>query len=463
MTQIATPIFVLGILGLFLLDRDFKVRTSSALWIPIIWTLIAASRPVSMWLNYAPAQSAEEVMDGSPVDRNVFLVLLVLGVGVILKRKPRVRKLLRGNAPLLGFFIYCSISVVWSEYPLVASKRLIKFIGDLVMVLIVLTDRDPREAFDRFLARLSFILIPISILLIKYYPDIGRGYDRWTYKPIYIGVTYNKNLLGMVCLILGVSMGWRFIKALRGENGIRQKGPAIACGVIVAMVLWLLSIAHSATSQSCFYMGIVVVILASIRGVARRPVIVHLTALTMVSVAFAALFLDLGSGLVETLGRDSTLTGRTELWQRIMGMNGNVLLGRGFDSFWLGERLAALWKIYWWQPNEAHNGYIEVFLNLGLVGVGFLIALIGKGYRQAADGIRRGRIEGGVMLAYVVIAIAYNFTEAAFKMLSPIWLFFLLAVLGIPKRAVQAGSVRVSQGEATPLLATASRWDLEGA
>ena len=47
----------------------------------------------------------------------------------------------------------------------------------------------------------------------------------------------------------------------------------------------------------------------------------------------------------------------------------NPIFGTGFESFWLGKRLEQLQGIFFFFPNEAHNGYLEVYLNLGLMGL----------------------------------------------------------------------------------------------
>ena len=77
------------------------------------------------------------------------------------------------------------------------------------------------------------------------------------------------------------------------------------------------------------------------------------------------------------MGRNSTLTGRTDIWAAVIPMAPNPLVGAGFESFWLSPRVAArLWELFPNLPlNEAHDGYIEVYLELGWVGVG-LIGLI---------------------------------------------------------------------------------------
>ena len=79
----------------------------------------------------------------------------------------------RQNTPILLFFAYCAVSTLWSDYTDVSFKRWIKAVGDLVMALIVLTDANPFAALKRLMAQVGFVLIPASILLIKYYPGLG--------------------------------------------------------------------------------------------------------------------------------------------------------------------------------------------------------------------------------------------------------------------------------------------------
>src|SRR3989475_12375949 len=243
---IATIIFALGILGLFLLDRDRKSRVSPALWIPVVWLLINASRSVSQWLGGVVYMASPDALEeGSPFDAFIFAGLLAAGLVVLLERRESAGTLLRANWPLLVFFSYCAISVLWSDYPFVAFKRWTKAVGDLVMVLVVLTDPEPTAALKRFIARLGFLLIPLSILLIGYYPGVGWSYIPSTGAPYYMGVATGKNGLGIVCLVFGLGSLWRFLEALHSEERPRRAGPLIAHGAILAMALWLLYMADS--------------------------------------------------------------------------------------------------------------------------------------------------------------------------------------------------------------------------
>src|ERR1035441_3864756 len=147
---------------------------------------------------------------------------------------------------------------------------------------------------------------------------------------------------------------------------------------------------------------------------------VHLLVAVVVLISFATLFLGIGSGFVQsTMARDTTtLTGRTDIWKIALSMTGNPVVGTGFESFWLGKRLEKMWE-YNREINQAHNGYLEVYLNLGWIGVTLLAWMLAASYGRVVRGVRQ-HPEGSLWLAYFVVMVIYNFTEASFKMMSPI-------------------------------------------
>src|SRR5437773_12489899 len=163
--------------------------------------------------------------------------------------------------------------------------------------------------------------------------------------------------------------------------------------------------ANTVTAISCFLMASVLVMVTNIPALTRKPWRLHFLVVAMLSVSVCAVFLGRGTGLVETMGRDPTLTGRTQIWHLVLSMTTNPLLGTGFESFWLGPRLQKIWSIYWWRPNEAHNGYLEVFLNLGWVGAALLAVVLITGYRRVFEAYRRKLPLGNLRLAYFLVGV----------------------------------------------------------
>lgn len=436
MARPATLACLLGILALFVLARNRRMHTSKALWIPVAWLLIAGSRPVSEWASAGPAAGPLDQVnvEANPLNVVVFSILLTAGFMVLIARRREVLKLVGANWLVLLFFSYCLLSTLWSDFPGAAFRKWIRSLGDPVMVLILLTDANPMAALQRLLARAGFLLLPLSVLLIKYYPALGRAYNN-SWEPMYTGVTDNKNTLGMICLVVGIGFTWRLFEHYRAKGEAGRGRFLFADGAILAMILWLLRMAHSVTSACCLAMGAVLLAVTQRSAQRQKLGVLHLLVAVLLSIPVFALFFDSGGGLVESLGRNPTLTGRTEIWRQVLGMARNPLVGTGFESFWLGDRFREMSDN---NPNatlnEAHNGYIEIYLNLGWCGVTLVAALIVTGYRKVMAAVRRDPCAGGLRLAYFVAAVSYSLTEAGFRMLVPVWIFFLWATICVPKR-----------------------------
>lgn len=439
---IASIIFAIGILGLFYLDRYKDSRMSKALWIPAIWLFLISSRPVSFWFGVAPdfggLNATEAYIEGSPLDRNVFMLLLFAALAVLAARKDRVGPILQKNVLVLLFFGFCAVSIVWSDFPFVAFKRFTKAIGDLGMVLIVLTELDPLAALKRLIPRLGFLLFPLSILFIKYYPQIGRVLtNSWTLEPV--GITMQKNTLGVVCMMYGVFFLWMIVSIYRDREDPNRRRRLVANGTIIGMVIWLLSQCNSTTSITGLISAGSVMWLAS--RPSRKLAVVHWSVIAVLGMAVTALFFNPGGGMVQALGKDPTLTGRTEIWGLVLGLHTNPWIGTGFESFWLGPRLEKIHAALINLPiNEAHNGYLEVYLNLGWIGICFIALLLVTGYKRIISGIHRNRETGSLFLGFFLCALFYSFTEAAFRSMNVAWFFLLFVIIAGSQPVLFRGS-----------------------
>jgi exopolysaccharide production protein ExoQ len=431
---LASLVYLCGIAGLFYLDRDKSIRTSKALWIPVVYIWAVGSRPVSVWLGGAPSFGADTQLEGSPLDGAFFAVLLVAALCVLAQRGRRTLTFINAYLPIpiLIYFVFCLLSVCWSDYPVPVLKKWVKAVGDVAMVLVVLTDEQPLAALRRLFSRIGFILLPISLLFIKYYPNLGRTYEPWSGMQMVTGVTLDKNLLGVITFVLSLGTLWRFLELLRSDKlAPDRRRHLLAQGTLLAIGVWLLVSANSATSSVCFVLGAGLMWAVSRPFIRRRPAAVHVLVLSLALSAGLVMSLGGRESAAHALGRNSNLTGRTEIWAAVIPMASNPLLGAGFESFWLSPYVKAkLAQIIPGLPlNEAHNGYIEVYLNLGWVGLGLMVVVLIDGYRRSIKAFRREPALGALLLAYVLTTITYSITEAGFRMLDPIWIFFLLAVV----------------------------------
>jgi exopolysaccharide production protein ExoQ len=433
-SSLASLIYACGIAGLFYLDRDKSVRTSKALWLPVVYLWIIGSRPVSVWLGMGPPSGTDTQLEGSPIDAAVFAVLLVAAFAVLVYRGPQIIAFLSTNfpKPILLYFVFCLVSIVWSDYPGPALKKWTKSTLDVAMILIVVTDEQPVAALRRLFSRVGFILLPLSVLLIKYYPGVGRFYGVWDGAQMNVGMTLDKNLLGLITFVLSLGALWRVLALLsRDETTPDRRRHLLAQGTLLATGVWLLILANSATCLVCFVLGAGLMLATKLRFMRRHPAAVHALVLWLAVTAALVMLLGGGASAAQALGRNPTLTGRTDIWAAVIPLAANPLVGAGFESFWISPSVhRRLWELIPGLPlNEAHDGYLEVYLNLGLVGVGLIVLILIHGYGRAFKAFRREPALGGLLLAYVLAATTYNVTEAGFRMMDSCWIFFLLAVI----------------------------------
>ena len=417
------------------LDARRKSTVSYALWIPVMWVIYSASRPVSFWLSGTISTTAEAYIEGNPIDRSILSVLTILGIYILSRRNIKVRKIFRYNAFIVLWFSYCGISILWSDFPMVSFKRWIKEIGLLSGVLIVVTEAEPIDAVKTLIKRISYLLVSLSILLIVYFPELGLIYNPETGTVSYAGVSYNKNSLARICLIAGFFLFCNLIAMRRTNTTENDKEKTFIQFLFLIMTVWLLIITNSATSLAVFVIGIIVFV-----GLGRRIVRNKIEYLgTIIIISFIVgiileLSFDLISLFITTQGRDMTLTGRTFLWKDLLAFRTNPLIGVGYGSFWLGDRLAILWDKYPWLPNESHNGYLNVYLELGFVGLCLLVGIVYCAYQNIKKELTYNFDYGRFRMGIFFIALLYNITEDALGKMALLWFVFLLVSLDVPRQ-----------------------------
>jgi exopolysaccharide production protein ExoQ len=416
----------------FVLDKKNKgdSDTSCALWIPLLFMLISASRPIILWLNPGlSSASPADTSEGSPADLYFFIFLIISGSFILFKRKLNWSLIIRNNVWVTLLFLYCGISIIWSDVPRASLNAWIKVMVFPMMALIIITEKNPLESLKTVFKRTTYVLIPLSIVLIKYYPAYGRSYSPFTGVPFYGGVTTYKNGLGVLCMITGLFFAWDIINMFRDKTARLSKTPLLINIALIGMIIWLLIMASSATAIASFIVGVGILIALELTIIKSN--LKYLSVIIFVVLFLALLSFSFGifEGLVSSLGRDTTLTGRTVIWERVLGMGSNPIIGTGYSSFWLGERGEFLLDLNWQRLTQAHNGYIEVYLNLGLIGLGLLVLMIIKTYKNSENTLLTDFQYGKLQLMYITVFLLTNITEATFGIKSTSWFMFVLISL----------------------------------
>jgi O-antigen ligase len=198
------------------------------------------------------------------------------------------------------------------------------------------------------------------------------------------------------------------------------------------MIAWLFYMANSATSLVCLIIAICLFLVGRRPVVARKP----LRILT-IGIAFIALYsalellFDMSGTIIEMFGRRPDLTTRVPMWDDLLSMVKNPLVGFGYESFWLGARQKIIMD-KWGIAISAHNGYLEMYLNLGLIGLFMLVGWFLSGLRKVARHLVIDYAAAMLRLCFIVVLAFYSWTEATFYGVSIMWVIFMLATIDVP-------------------------------
>ncbi|HDR16812.1 MAG TPA: O-antigen ligase family protein [Desulfobacteraceae bacterium] len=419
-------IFVLFILKL---DREQYPEASLALWVPTVWMLMNATKPLAIWFG-AGGVSMEE---GSALDRNVLIVLAVLGFMILSRRRLNWSNAIKENGWVFAVLGFMFISVGWSDMPFVSFKRWIRVMIAVIMAFVVATETSPIDALKCIIRRSIYILIPLSYVLIHYYPHLGREYNRWSGGLMWTGVASQKNGLTALCLIALFFLVWTFVNRRR-----TQEKPATPYQKYVELFLLMLALLlfagpnhtlkYSATSTGALAAGLF--LFGGMLWLKRRNIIPAPNTLSLLigSVIVLGTIIPFTQGFLLSdvaflFDRSSTLTDRTDIWaQCIHYAMKKPLLGYGFGGFWNDAMRSEIYS-------DAHNGYLGTILNIGFVGLIFFSMYFINSARQAGRMMHRNFEWGCLWICLLLMALLHNMTESSqtsFTGFSSALLLFLL-------------------------------------
>ena len=434
--SLALLVWLVLTVALFHFDPAKEPKVSAALWVPLIWMFIIGTRLPSQWLGGTLGSGYQALENGNPLDRTIDLALILLSIAILILRSFKWEDFYARNTCLVIFLSFALVSVLWSDFPFVAFKRWFKDLGNYLVMLVVISDRRPLQAVQTLLRRLCYLLIPLSAVLIKYFPDISRSYDSWTGVAQMVGPATGKNLLGVIALVSGLFFVWDTVIRWPSIKQRRTKHIVLVNAAFMVMTLWVLLRANSRTADVCLILGCIVIAMAQGKIFRRRPGFLQaIIPLGFCCYLVLALGLGMNGELAQLVGKDVTLTDRTKIWDIVLGMNTNPVIGTGYETFWMGTRLKSIWETSGLgEINEAHNGYLEVYLQLGGVGITLLCGYLIASYRNICKALRSNSVLASLSLSVWIVLLFYSWTEVGFRN-NLVWLTFLLSAFALQGRA----------------------------
>lgn len=375
------------------------------------------------------------VPTGETEDGRVLILFATLYAGILaaLAARPRIAVRLAVLDPLVTALVALAlISAVWSIEPGVTLRRAVAFGFTTLFALYLWARFGTRGAVILIAVALS-ILTVLSIAAVFVLPAVGV--DHTLHAGAWKGVYFQKNVAGRATVVLILCLLWL------GHVGAPAR-PVRAAMLATAFLFLVMS-----GSGTGFLVALLVV--AILGGVRRfgadvgvlMPVAVLAAFVVFVGAGLLAVFTTDALGL---LGRDPTLTGRTELWEHTLrSVMERPWLGWGYAAYWYGTNGPAAAYTIGWGIASAHNGVIDAALDLGLTGVLPVLAMIGRGVAVGAARARYGDPDGSgaFALAVTLAMTAISLSESVFLERHALtWVVFVTAAAALAGRR-PAGAV----------------------
>lgn len=423
-------------------DRSWRRLPSTALWIPGLWLAQTSSRPMSFWLaQLGVGGSQSSSLEGSPVNAVFNGSLFLLAILVLHGRRFSWGRFACTNKALCAVYAFFLCSMLWSPFPMPTVRGVVNDFGCVLTGLIILTEKDPAESLRVVFVRVSYILFPLSVVFMKYFPEIGVRVSMASGMHMRSGVADHKNSLGQLAMVFCLVLLWDLMETRKQETASGTKPERWVRLVNLGIGLYLLVVSSSATAGICFLLGVVLLFegerLARMKN-ARQVFMVGVLAIACL-MTFEAWF-GISGRVSEAMGRGAGLHGRTEIWQAVLQhARGSPLVGFGFRAFWETSEGESVWREL--QMNrlvQSHNGYLETYLNGGFVGLFLLAVFLLVSGRNATDKLVGGEPIGSLAVVFWPLVLLTNVTEAYFFILGPLWFATLLVTLANPSSLLRS-------------------------
>jgi len=323
------------------------------------------------------------------------------------------------------------VSVFWSD-------KLLITIGDnftLIRVIlfgIYFGTRYSLKEQVRLLAWMLGIVTVVSILFILALPSHGvMGMGRILTQQMiahqgrWQGIFGHKNTLGRN-MVLSSLVFLLFTPANRKYRWVPWIG----------FVLSVLLIEGSGSKTSLIILLTIILLLILYRTLRWKYQIVipFLITLILVGGSISTLLVSNAEAILGVFGRDLTLTGRTDLWMAVLDkIWERPWLGYGYGAFWSRDGEAAMiWSIIKWEAVNSHNGFLDIWLELGLLGLSVFTFQFILNCCRAVSCIRQTKNkEGFFPLAYLTFLFMANLTESSFFKQDFLWSLYVALTLSM--------------------------------
>ncbi|MGF7174989.1 O-antigen ligase family protein [Azospirillum doebereinerae] len=350
-----------------------------------------------------------------------FAGIYVLILALIAMRPSLAFRIPLASPAVTFLLVFAFVSSLWSLFPDVTLRRSLAFLFTTVFGIYLALRFTFPEIMRLLVTGLSALMF-LSFASVVAMPAVGL--DSAQHVGAWKGIFFQKNVTGRMMVWLVLCLLWL---------DWQREAKRWVTRSLLALALLLIVMSRSGTGLVTSVL-VAAALLATglVRGNIRSfapTMAIMLVVLILAGTAIASFWYD----ALYALGRDPTLTGRTVLWDHILGsISERSLLGYGYAAYWYGAYGPGSAFIESWGINSAHNGWLEATLDLGIPGVLVLLGILGRLIFQGFFASRYGasRAEPAWAFAVGCALVAISISESVFlERHSMNWIVLVIGVV----------------------------------
>ncbi len=317
-------------------------------------------------------QELDEISTANPINQFINIFVFLGAFICLIPKGDLIYQFIKKEKFLFIFLMWCTVSIVWSDYPFVSFKRIFQIYTSVLIILAYLLYCNSKEEMIKPIRIILYIYIFLSLVAVLTIPQ-ARDLDFGTFR----GLAFHKNTLGQICVASFVFclIFFSYTKSLL----------ALTINIFMLLSSIFLLIGTRSSTTIINFAIIIILSLIFVTNKIFKPLQIGNTALFFIlfigfifglSIFFTAP--ETISMIPELFGKDMTFSHRMELWEQIMlEVNQHFLFGTGFQSYWIIDslKIQILHAHFIWMPFQSHNGYLDILNELGAIGLGLLIIM----------------------------------------------------------------------------------------